>query len=171
MTHQPTAAGPDIEPWYKQGWPWLLISLPASAVIGGIITIFLAVNSPNALVVDDYYKEGLAINQQKQRQTNAGRMALQGLLRHNGKQLTLSLSSAEPVTEATLTLYIIHSTRSELDRQLTLKRTGDGRYAAETEKLSPGAWYLRLQPGDQAWEIRTRIVTDGAFQASLTPDA
>jgi hypothetical protein len=96
----------DIEPWYKQGWPWLLISLPASAVVGGIITIFLAVNSPNAMVVDDYYKEGLAINEKKQRQANAARMALRGLLRHDGSQLTLSLSSAAPVTEDALSLHI-----------------------------------------------------------------
>ena len=54
-------------PWYKQLWPWLLISLPASAVFGGIATFILAVNSPNALVADDYYKQGLAINQQTER--------------------------------------------------------------------------------------------------------
>jgi hypothetical protein len=161
----------DIEPWYKQGWPWLLISLPASAVVGGIITLFLAVNSPNALVVDDYYKEGLAINQQKQRQANAARIGLHGLLRHNGSLLTLSLSSATPLTEKTLSLQIVHSTRPELDRQLTLQRVGEGRYAGETAWLSPGTWYLRLEPADKAWELRARITSDGAFQANLTPDA
>jgi len=165
-----TRTVPDIEPWYKQGWPWLLISLPASAVVGGIITIFLAVNSPNALVVDDYYKEGLAINQQKQRQANAGRIGLQGLLRHDGKRLTLNLSGATAVSEDALTLYIIHSTRSELDRQLTLQRSADGQYAADTDSLVAGTWYLRLQPPDRGWEIRARITTDGGFQASLTPD-
>jgi hypothetical protein len=161
----------DIEPWYKQGWPWLLISLPASAVVGGIITIFLAVNSPNAMVVDDYYKEGLAINEKKQRQANAARMALRGLLRHDGSQLTLSLSSAAPVTEDALSLHIVHSTRPELDRQLNLQRTGEGRYAGETAWLPPGTWYLRLEPADKAWELRARITSDGAFQANLTPDA
>ncbi len=168
---RPTRPAHDIEPWYRQGWPWLLISLPASAVVGGIITIVLAVNSPNALVVDDYYKEGLAINQQKQRQANAARIALQGLLRHDGSQLTLSLSSAEPVTEDSLSLNIIHSTRSELDRQLTLQRTGDGRYAGETARLTPGTWYLHLEPADREWELRARITSDGAFQANLTPGA
>jgi hypothetical protein len=168
---RPTTTGSDIEPWYKQGWPWLLISLPASAVLGGIITIFLAVHSPNALVVDDYYKEGLAINQEKQRRMYADRIALRGLLRHDGGRLTLILSSAEPVSQATLTLHIIHSTRSELDRQLTLRRADDGRYTAETERLSPGTWYLRLEPGDRTWEIHARIITEGTFQANLTPDA
>lgn len=67
-------------PWYKQLWPWLLISLPASAVFGGIATFVLAVNSPNALVADDYYKQGLAINQQTERLRTAAELGLEGLL-------------------------------------------------------------------------------------------
>jgi len=37
MTEQQT-----IKPWWKQLWPWLLISGPAIAMIGCIITIWLA---------------------------------------------------------------------------------------------------------------------------------
>ena len=32
------------KPWWKQLWPWLLISGPALAMIGCIITIWLAIN-------------------------------------------------------------------------------------------------------------------------------
>ena len=85
--------------------------------------------------------------------------------------MTLSLSSATPVTEETLSLQIVHSTRPELDRQLTLQRTAEGRYAGETALLSRGTWYLRLEPADKTWELRARISSDGAFQANLTPDA
>jgi len=154
-------------PWYRQAWPWFLISLPASAVIGGIITLILAVNSPNALVVDDYYKEGLAINQKKHRLASADTMGMTGLLRSDGKQLTLNLTSQPAVTEQALVLNIIHSTRAELDRELTLLRTPDGRYAADLPLLRPGSWYLRLQAGDASWEIRSRITIDGPFQARL----
>ena len=39
-------------PWYKQVWPWILIALPSSAVIGCIISINLAVtNAPT--ITDD----------------------------------------------------------------------------------------------------------------------
>ncbi len=24
-----------VEPWYRQGWPWFLIALPATAVVAG----------------------------------------------------------------------------------------------------------------------------------------
>ena len=163
---QQTAAE-KLRPWYRQAWPWFLISLPASAVICGIITLMLAVNSPNALVVDDYYKEGLAINQEKHRLASADTMGMTGLLRSDGKQLTLSLTSQPAVTEQALTLNIIHSTRAELDRELTLQRLPDGRYATDLPMLPPGNWYLRLQPGDASWQIRSRISIDGPFQVLL----
>jgi len=163
----PLSAAEKVRPWYRQAWPWFLISLPASAVAGGIITLMLAVNSPNALVVDDYYKAGLAINQEKHRLASADRMGMTGLLRNDGKQLTLSLTSQPAVTEQTLSLNITHSTRAELDRELTLQRLPDGRYAADMPLLPAGNWYLRLQADDAAWQIRARMRIDGPFQARL----
>jgi hypothetical protein len=34
-------------PWYRQRWPWLLISGPAVAVIGCAVTIWLAYQTPD----------------------------------------------------------------------------------------------------------------------------
>jgi hypothetical protein len=45
-------------PWYREPWVWLMIAFPMSAVIGGMITIYLAVTTSTGLVVDDYYKRG-----------------------------------------------------------------------------------------------------------------
>lgn len=160
----------DTQPWYRQGWPWLLIGLPASAVVGGIITITLAIQSPNALVVDDYYKAGLAINQVKHRQELAQDMQLQGFLRSDGERFTLRLSGEEEVSDAALTLRLIHATRAELDQTLVMKRTPAGVYETVPDAILPGVWYLRLSPDDQAWEIRSRLLIDGAFQALLTPE-
>lgn len=162
-------ATPGPQPWYRQFWPWLLILIPASTVVGGIITLLLALNSPNALVEDDYYKAGLAINQQKQRQHKAAALHLRGLLRSSGTRLTLSLRGGAALSDQRLTLSLVHATRAELDRTLTLKRTADGSYATDVKPLLPGGWYLRVAPTDQRWEIRTRIVVDGPFQAHLTP--
>ena len=49
-------------PWYREPWPWILMSVPATAVVAGIITLWLAVSSADGLVAEDYYKQGLAIN-------------------------------------------------------------------------------------------------------------
>ena len=162
-----TANMSDTQPWYTQFWPWLLISLPASAVIGGIATIYLAIQSPNALVVDDYYKAGLAINQVKHQQALARQMQIEALLRSDGNYLQLRLSSKTPVSDTTLRLQFIHSTRAELDQQVTLTHQGKNAYSATLPELQPGIWYLRLEPVDQSWEIRERLTINGPFQAQL----
>jgi hypothetical protein len=45
-------------PWYRQLWPWLLIIPPAGAVIGGMITLYLAVTRPDILVRKDCVRDG-----------------------------------------------------------------------------------------------------------------
>jgi hypothetical protein len=40
-------------PWYKEPWPWVIISIPAAAVIMGFITLYLALTRPDYLVVED----------------------------------------------------------------------------------------------------------------------
>ncbi len=161
---------PDSTPWYRQPWPWLLIIPPLGAVIGGIITIVLAIQSPNALVVDDYYKEGLAINQQKHRLDAASAQQLSGLLRSDGNTLTLTLSQAGELREENLTLKFIHATRADLDRSVALTRRADGSFAAPAPALPAGIWYLRLQPADMSWEIRARVQAGERFQTRLSSD-
>ena len=56
-----------VLPWYKESYVWLLIFFPLLAVIGGIVTTILAVQSDDGLVVDDYYKQGLEINRTLER--------------------------------------------------------------------------------------------------------
>jgi hypothetical protein len=120
--------------------------------------------------VDDYYKQGLAINQQKHRLAIAEDMGLSGLMRSDGERLTISLSSQPPITDQTLTLSVIHSTRADLDRELILQRLADETYAADLPMLPSGNWYLRLRDGKASWEIRARITADGPFQVRLTPE-
>jgi hypothetical protein len=161
----------DSRPWYRYGWPWLLIALPASAVVGGILTIIIAVRSPNELVVDDYYKQGLAINQQKHRLAQAEELNLKALLRSDGSALSLGLESERRLPDSALTLNIIHATRSDFDRTLTMQRNQDGSYQAElAPPLQAGNWYLRLQNQENTWELRSRMTIDGPFQAYLTAE-
>jgi hypothetical protein len=66
MTEQQTT-----KPWWKQLWPWLLISGPAVAMIGCIITIYLAVNMHTDMPLrDGVKKQGLKVEQLKDAQEN-----------------------------------------------------------------------------------------------------
>lgn len=40
------------EPWYRNFWVWLLISIPGLTIVGCALTIFLAISNPDHLVED-----------------------------------------------------------------------------------------------------------------------
>jgi len=67
---------PASTPWYRQCWPWLLMLGPAVVVVAGTYTGWLAFSRPDALVVDDYYKEGKAINLDLRRDREASRQGI-----------------------------------------------------------------------------------------------
>jgi hypothetical protein len=53
-----------MKPWWKQLWPWLLISGPAVAMIACIITIYLAINLyADKPLRDGLVKQGLKVEQ------------------------------------------------------------------------------------------------------------
>ena len=163
-----TRTVPDIEPWYKQGWPWLLISLPASAVVGGIITIFLAVNSPNALVVDDYYKEGLAINEDLARARRATELGITAELTYDARTGVVVLATTGvPDETRQLTLRFVHPTLAERDVTALVVRAADGRYRTQLAPLAAANWHVQLQPDAADWRLETRLALPGSGQASL----
>ena len=60
-----------MKPWWKQLWPWLLISGPAVAMIGCIITIYLAVNLyADKPLREGVVKQGLKVEQLKETQAS-----------------------------------------------------------------------------------------------------
>jgi uncharacterized protein len=49
------------KPWYRHAWPWLLIIPPLGAVVGGGITLYLAVTRPDPLVRKDCFRDGVTM--------------------------------------------------------------------------------------------------------------
>ncbi len=139
-------------PWYKQFWPWFLIALPASSVVAGLITVYIAVNGADDLVKPDYYKQGLAINQLKQKQQVAAQMGLSGQLTIQQQALELILTGSEPLQES-LTLTFRHAAFAEKDFVLPLKQRADGSYFAELQQQVLGKWHITLKPYSDAWQV------------------
>ncbi|HSQ68460.1 MAG TPA: hypothetical protein VLM41_00125 [Steroidobacteraceae bacterium] len=53
--------GSETRPWYRQLWPWLLMLPPVLAVVGGGITLYLAVTRPDVLIRKDCVKDGVTM--------------------------------------------------------------------------------------------------------------
>ena len=145
-----------IKPWYLQFWPWFIIFFPASAVVAGIITVIIAFENADSLVVDDYYKAGLAINGQFKKQQNAVSYGYSAVLRRMPNNwLYLKFDTAVP-DESVLLLNWIHPGDSKKDFSVELKRQLDGSYQAKTTQSLDGRWYLRVSANGD-WLIKSEI--------------
>ena len=51
------------KPWWKEPWPWLLISGPAMAMMGCAVTIWVAMQHADRPIVDGVVRQGLMIRQ------------------------------------------------------------------------------------------------------------
>jgi hypothetical protein len=165
-------------PWYRQRWPWLLMVPPLAAVIGGAITIVLAVRSNDGMVAADYYKRGLAINAELSRSRRAAELGLAAEVRTGGEaagdSVDVRLTSAGPGVppEAALRVRLVHPGRSGADRSATLGRVAAdaegrsaeyrGAWGEATELHAPVAWRVviegrdwRLDGGIAAGEVRS----------------
>ena len=162
----------EINPWYKQFWPWFIMALPASVVVAGIITIFIAFNNPDGLVKDDYYKAGLGINRMLEREQNAAKLGLSAAAKWQPQQqqVSLQLKALQPANSERLQLDLIHPTRSGLDTQIPLLHQGDGRYTGLlAESPIAGNWYLFITPEDESWRLNGRARLPEQTIWKLTP--
>lgn len=51
-------------PWYREPWPWILMSGPAIVVVAGLWTFAIAASTTDTLVTEDYYRKGLQVNRE-----------------------------------------------------------------------------------------------------------
>lgn len=152
----------DSKPWYKQLWPWIIISLPASAVIAGLTTLFIAIENQDSLVKDDWYKDGKAINRRVEYDNNAHTLGLKAEIKVDDitGDLNLSISHANPEFSFPEELYLelIHPTLAERDQRLTLTKTQPPRYHANLQQTLSGKRHITLSNKDLAQETEESIV-------------
>jgi len=145
-----------IKPWYRHPWPWILMAGPFIVVIAGFITLYLAVRSNDGLVDDDYYKQGLAVNQVSARNQNAASLGLRAELMQStdGSQIRILLrGKPDTVLPDVLKLRIAHPTRAGVDQNLLLRTDGVGSYSGKLTALLTGRWHIALEDEKGEWRL------------------
>ena len=145
-----------VLPWYRHRWPWLLMLGPFVVVVAAAITLWLAVSSNDGLVADDYYKQGLAINQVTSRDRRAADLEMRADLSLDAsRQLVRVALNSGRLSEmpGVLLLRLSHPTRDGLDRQFRLLRDSSGGYSAGGGGDLAGRWYVSLEDEARAWRL------------------
>lgn len=156
--------------WHQYPYVWMMLLIPFSAVIMGVIMISLAIESSSGLVVDDYYKQGKEINRVLARDDMANSMGLKARLvldPDNGK-LTVDVSSTNDAMLADqLELNFFHSTREGKDQSRILHRVGNNTYTTRIEQLPAGRWNVQIST--ENWRLTGSMKTPGAQVSQLAP--
>jgi len=150
-----------VTPWYRQAWPWFLISLPATAVVAGSITFYLAARGWDGPVASDYYKQGLAINEELSRSARAKEIGVSALVKLGGldvgERVRVELQAEQPLpSETALRLRLLHPGKREGDRLAVLSRidvSADGRTAVYAGEWQQGEADARLAQRPVAWQV------------------
>lgn len=146
--------------WYREPWPWLLAIMPFTAVVAGGITLWLAIVSNDGLVVDDYYKEGKAINQTRERDRLAQSLGINAQLFPQGPTLRLRLAGRLQMPPGRLTLKILHPTRSGDDHEVILNWDGSA-YSGKLPQLAGSRYNAQLTPEFGGWRLTTGELLPG----------
>ncbi len=168
------------KPWYREPWPWLLMALPAAAVVGGIVTAVIAFRGADGVVAADYYRRGLAINEELSRSRRAAALGIEAELRIGGIEpgdpVGVRLVAAQALPpEAALRVRLVHPGRSGADRSALLARVGasvDGRtaeYAGSWGEAGPvgrqPTWRIVIESAQ--WRIDGDAVMEDAHIAKV----
>jgi hypothetical protein len=138
------------KPWYREPWPWILMSGPAAVLVAGAATIWIAFASADGLVAGDYYKRGLAINQDLRREKKAVERSIGAEVSVESGKVRVRLTGDAP---AALFGQLVHATRAGHDQRLRLAQVAPGLYESELPALPPGRWRIVLEDPRHEWRL------------------
>ena len=119
-------------PWYREPWPWILMAGPAAVVVAGAVTAAIAFHTEDSLVADDYYRQGLAINRELERERRARELNLSAVAVFSPGKIEVNIAGAGAPS---LHLKLIHPTRAREDRDVMLLAQA-GTYVAFTAEAA-----------------------------------
>lgn len=145
------------KPWYKQFWPWFLIAVPTVTFVMSGVLIHFATNTKDSLVVDDYYKEGKAINISLDKIAAAKQRNITSDLTIMDGAVTLTFHSGIPQEGQALKLTFYHTTLQDKDTSVLLSRDAGGTYRGFIDAPLEGKWRVTLTPLDESWKIQQTL--------------
>ncbi len=157
----------DTAPWFKQFWPWFLITIPAITIVYCMLMIYVAITSENSLVSDNYYKDGLAINQSLALDNRAKELNLSATLSFSEKGRVAVILDGDLASQPSfLTLKMVHPTLDGQDIETKLLPEPGNTYSTQFKQTLSGRWYVDIISHDNTWRLKgeTSLPSETATQ-------
>jgi uncharacterized protein len=164
-----------VRRWYREPWPWFLMAGPMAVIIASLASAWLAIVSDDGVVAQDYYKQGLTVNQRIKRAAPSPARPLGATIDvvAGGNVRVRIEGLAEAPRNLRLKFARPHAaTREQIVR---LEPDAGGDYVGTLAEQASGRWIVTLE--SDAWRLPTtavegplsRIVLGTAERKSETP--
>jgi hypothetical protein len=156
--------------WKREPLVWMLIAIPFSAVIMGVVMITLAIQSWSGLVVDDYYKKGKQINRVLARDKFAYELGLVAGFKietDGGIEIRFD-PEVQFIPGDKIVLELVHATMPGLDQRLIMQKHDTHLLRGKIRLPGSGRWNLYLQTGD--WRLTGSLQYPQQAAAELLPN-
>ncbi len=151
----------DNQPWYKDRWPWILMAGPAVVIVAGVITLWYAVTSNDGLVTDDYYKQGLTVNQRLHRDHLAGDMGLHADVMRSGLNVRMLLGAEKDAQlPQSIVLKLAHPTRAGQDQLVQMTEEARGFFNGKLSGDIAGRWLVSIEDPAGQWRLQGEWLVD-----------
>ena len=151
------------KPWHKHPLVWMMFAIPFSAVIMGVVMIWLAIDTDDGLVADDYYKQGLEINRVIERDKKAAELGLSAIIEFDNSTRIIRIQFDKGSLESfpkSLPLQLQHATRENSDITVLLDHGMGNKYIGHVnQSISEGIWYFKITGNDGTdvgWKLNAR---------------
>jgi len=164
----------DIQPWYRQFWPWFIIALLSSSVIAGLTTVWISLQTTDSLVVRSDDGMQIVAERRIDAEQLASELGLAALLHVNldtGAVSAAMQSGALDMVPAQLELEFTHPAFANRDQLILLHRAqpdagGNPVWSGHFVNVPAGRWYVTLKSGDE-WRLSGEW--HGESQLTLRP--
>ncbi|WP_114418079.1 FixH family protein [Marinospirillum perlucidum] len=144
------------KPWYKEPFAWLAFFPVTLGVFFGLSLLVIGNINYDGVVDENYYKEGLAINQSFERDRFAEELNLTASLRFVQDQLHMDLQGQLPEYPEELLVHMENPTRASKDFTIAMKHLQGGRYLGTLTQQPDNDWDVKLYGPDREWRLSSR---------------
>ena len=166
----------DTSPWYRQFWPWFIMALPATAVVAGLYTVWLSMQTGDSLVVHSSDGMNIVTERNLEAERAASRLGLAAVIDiqlETGVVAVSMTSAIDAKLPSELQLRLRHATMASRDVNVSLLRAmpnaaGDSVWVGHFNR-PPGGRYQLILSSDDAWRLSTEW--SGQAQIRLEHDS
>jgi hypothetical protein len=164
----------DTVPWYRQFWPWFIMAIPASTVVAGLYTVWIAMQTTDSLVVRSDDGVNVVTERNIAAEREARRLGLSALVDINPESgaVIVTLSSAANVElPKSLALRMRHPTMASRDADIEVLRAmpnslGEATWAGHFITPPTGRHFMTLSSAN-TWRLSAEW--SGQTQVRLEP--